>query len=85
MIVKKFDISNGLTIYEDVKLVRVKHNTNNYLIMEDHAPMIGKINGSVTVITKDDEEIFNIKGYFMNKNNTFELIVEEILPNGKDS
>lgn len=80
MIVKKFDIYNGLTIYNDVKIVRIKNLINNYLIMEDHTPFIGKIEGDITIITNNnDEEIFNIRGYFMNKNNIFELIIEELL------
>lgn len=77
MIVKKFDISNGLTVYENVKLVRVKNKRTNYLIMEDHASIIGKINGSITILKQDDsEEILNVKGFFMNKNNVFEVIIE---------
>lgn len=78
MIAKIFDISNGITIYDDVKLVRIKSKNCNYLIMEDHTPVLGEINGRITIINKKEDIFLNdIKGYFVYKNNSFELIVEE--------
>lgn len=86
MIVKKFDISSGLTVYNNVKLIRVKNKKNNYLIMEDHAPIIGKVEGIITILREDDNDInLNVSGYFMHKLNTFELIVEGVLDDGEVS
>ena len=86
MVVKQFDILNGLTVHDNVKLIRVKNRTNSYLIMEDHSPIIGKIDGNVTILSENDsEEVLSIKGYFMHKNNTFEFIIQERLNDGKAS
>lgn len=75
---KVFDISNGVVEYNDIKLVRIKSKRCNYLIMEDHTPVIGQVNGEITILQNNKEIILtDIKGYFMHKNNSFELIVED--------
>ena len=46
--------------------------------MEDYLPIIGDINGNITIEMNDDVVVKeNIIGYYMHKNNTFELIIKE--------
>lgn len=44
--------------------------------MENHAPLIGEIKGSIEVTTKDNKiTLENINGYYLNLNNTFKLML----------
>ena len=76
--VKLFTVTDGLVEYDDVKLIRIKSDKYNLLIMEDYLPIIGDINGNITIEMNDDVVVKeNIIGYYMHKNNTFELIIKE--------
>lgn len=75
---KLFTVTDGLTEYNDVKLIRIKSDKYNLLIMEDYLPIIGDINGSVTIEMNDNVVVKeNIIAYYMHKDNTFELIIKE--------
>lgn len=79
----------GYMSYHDVKMIRLKGNNINLLIMVDYMPTLGEIDGTVEVIT---EEIFdrngstpkvnsitfeNISGFFVVRNNVFKLLLKE--------
>lgn len=69
---------DGLVEYNDVKIVRIISKDYNLLIMKDYLPIIGEIEGSVD-IKSDKEEINlkNIKAFYMNSNNEFNLMIKE--------
>lgn len=69
---------DGLVEYTDVKIVRIISKDYNLLIMKDYLPIIGEIEGSVD-IKSDKEEINlkNIKAFYMNSNNEFNLMIKE--------
>ncbi len=76
--VKLFTVSDGLVEYNNVKLIRIKSDKYNLLIMEDYLPLIGDINGSITIEMNDNViSLDNIIGYYMHKNNVFELIIKD--------
>jgi len=78
MKVRVFDL-NGLVEYEDVKIVRIISKDYNLLIMKDYLPIIGEIDGSVDIKSEKEEiNLKNIKAFYMNSNNEFNLMIREI-------
>lgn len=77
MKVKVFDM-NGLVEYEDVKIVRITSKDYNLLIMKDYLPIIGEIEGNVDIKSEKEEiNLKNIKAFYMNSNNEFNLMIRE--------
>ena len=78
MKVKVFDL-NGLVEYEDVKIVRIISKDYNLLIMKDYLPIIGEIDGNVDIKSEKEEiNLRNIKAFYMNINNEFNLMIREV-------
>lgn len=78
MSVKLLNINTGLTEYENVKFIKIKSKQYNLLIMQDYLPIIGEIEGNVKIETISETiELNNIRGYFMNKKNQFNLFIKE--------
>lgn len=79
ILVKILNIKEGIQTYKDIKFVRIKSDKYNLLIMRDYLPIIGEVNGSVEIEGIESFKIENIKGYYINKNNEFSLIIKEEL------
>lgn len=78
MSVKLLNIRTGLKEYNDVKFIKIKSKDYNLLIMQDYLPIIGEIEGDVKIeLVSDSVELKNIKGYFMNKKNQFNLFIKD--------
>ena len=76
--VRIFDLSKGLVEYEHIKVIRIVSKDYNLLIMEDYLPIIGEINGSVDIKNEDVELNYkNIKAFYMNSKNVFNLMIKE--------
>lgn len=60
-----------------VKLVRVKSSKYNLLIMKGYLPVIGFIDGSVTIETHNTITYENIRAIFSNSHNVFYLIIKD--------
>ena len=76
--VRIFDMKHGLREYEDIKIIRIISKDYNLLIMKDYLPIIGEIEGSVDI--KNDEvdlSFKNIKAFYMNSENVFNLMIKE--------
>ena len=69
---------DGLKEYQNIKIVRIVSKDYNLLIMKDYLPIIGEIEGNVD-IKSDNEEVNlkNIKAFYMNSNNEFNLMIRE--------
>ena len=79
MKVRVFDM-NGLVEYEDVKIVRIVSKDYNLLIMKDYLPIIGEIDGNVDIKSEKEEvNLKNIKAFYMNSNNEFNLMIREVV------
>lgn len=77
MLAKKYDLEQGLVTYENVKAIRITCSKKNYLIMEDHTPLLGSIDGSILIMAEKEEVYLeSIQGYFVHKKNVFELLVK---------
>ena len=76
--VKVFDIRNGMRVYDNIKIIRIISKDYNLLIMKDYLPIIGEIEGSVDIKNDVVNESFkNIKAFYMNSNNEFNLMIKE--------
>ncbi len=70
MLVKIYSLLNGLSVLENVKVIRIKSKDYNLLIMKDYVPIIGEIEGDFEVETdKETKELANIRGYYVCQNN----------------
>ena len=78
MKVKLLDLKTGLTEYDDVKFIRIKSKDYNLLIMKDYLPIIGEIDGDIKIdLINENIVINNIKGFYINKKNQFNLFIKE--------
>ena len=79
LLVKVLDVKKEIQTYDEIKYVRILSKKYNLLIMRDYLPIIGEIEGSIEIEGENSIKIENIKGYYMNKNNVFNLIIKEVL------
>ncbi len=80
IIVKIFNISAGLEVLENVKIIRIKSKDYNLLIMPNYMPLLGEIKGSIDIESEtESKHLENIDAYYVNSNNEFSLVVREEL------
>lgn len=60
-----------------VKLVRVKSSKYSLLIMKGYLPVIGFVDGSVTIESHNTITYENIRAIFSNSHNVFYLIIKD--------
>ena len=78
MSVKILNIQNGLKVYNNVSIIKIKSQKYNLSIMEDYLPVIGEIDGDIEIIAIDNfVKLTNIIGYYMLKHNEFKLFIKE--------
>ncbi len=78
MKVRIFDMEHGLVEYENVKTIRIVSRDYNLLIMKDYLSVIGEIIGSVDIKGENVDLSFKqIKAFYMNNKNVFNLMIEE--------
>ena len=62
---------------ENVKIIRVKSDKYNLLIMKDYWPVVGEINGKIVIEAEESLTFENIVGFFALSHNVFHLIIKE--------
>lgn len=78
ILVRVFDMKQGLVEYKDVKTIRIISKDYNLLIMKDYMPVIGEIVGSVDIKGEDVDLSFKqVKAFYMNSKNIFNLMIED--------
>ena len=76
--VRIFELNHGLREYDEVKLVRITSQDYNLLIMVDYLPLLGEFDGNIDIKGNNvDLSYKNIKGFYMNSNNVFNLMINE--------
>ena len=76
--VRVIDEKQGLSVYDNVRAVRIHSREYVLLIMKDYSPTLGQIDGDVIFLVDDREvTLRNVKGCFKHQGNEFVLIVEE--------
>lgn len=75
------DEEKGLRLITGVNVVRVRSKAYNLLIMEDYLPALGKVDGSVTFLTRDEEyHLEGVRGFYKHQHNEFTLLLEKRAP-----
>ncbi len=65
-------------IFHNVRLLRLKSKDYNLLMMVDYMPVVGELEGMLTIVSENQEVSFeNIRGFYVMKNNVFKLLVKE--------
>lgn len=62
----------------NVKIVRIKSDKYNLLIMKDYWPVVGEINGSVIIEAQESIKYDKLEGFFALSHNVFHLIIKEL-------
>ena len=71
---------NGYQIFHNVKLIRLKSKKYNLLIMVDYMPVVGEVDGDISIVSDNEEiRLDNIQGFYVMKNNVFKLLIKEDL------
>lgn len=66
-----------MTVIENVKIIRIKSDYCNLLIMKDYWPVVGEINGKISIEADKSITYDNIKGFYSLSHNVFHLIIKE--------
>ena len=66
-----------LSEINNVRIIRIKDQKYNILIMKDYWPVLGEINGSVTIEADQNYSYENIIGFYKLSHNVFHLIIKE--------
>lgn len=76
--VRIFTLSKELDIIKNVKFIRIKSIEYNLLIMKGYMPIIGDFEGNVDIESLDKTiSLENIKAFYINADDVFNLIIEE--------
>lgn len=77
ILVRVFDLKSGLIEYKNCEYVRINSKDYKLLIMLDHEPIIGEIEGSIDIKYDGKESsITNVKASFMFSKNIFNLMIQ---------
>ncbi len=77
--VKIFSISKGLEKFDNIKLIRIKSVDYNLLLMPGYVSLLGEIDGNIEFELDNKKMSYdNIKGYYVNSNDEFSLLIKEI-------
>lgn len=77
MQLRLLSFNKGVKIYNGVKMIRLLSRKYNLLIMADYLSTLGEIEGSVIIVTGEEEiRLENIRGYYVNKPCVMTLVVE---------
>ena len=62
---------------ENVKIIRIKSGIYNLLIYMDYWPIVGELDGSISIEGDVNRKYENIKGFYALSRNVFHLIIKE--------
>lgn len=80
ILVKVFNLSQGLVIFNDIKIIRIKSEDYNLLIMPNYMPLLGEVKGNIDIESENVSKHYeNIEAYYVNTNNEFSLFIREDL------
>ena len=68
----------NMKVIENVKIIRIKSDKYNLLIMKDYWPVVGEINGSVIIEAQESIKYDKLEGFFALSHNVFHLIIKEL-------
>jgi len=68
----------NMKVIENVRIIRVKSDKYNLLIMKDYWPVVGEINGKIVIEAEESITYDNLMGFFALSHNVFHLIIKEL-------
>lgn len=69
--------SIDMKVIENVKVIRIKSELYTLLIMKDYWPVVGEINGRISIEAEENITYENINGFYSLSHNVFHLIIKE--------
>ena len=71
-------LDSGIEIeeIENVKIIRIKSDNYSLLILKDYWPVVGEINGSISIEGERNTKYENINGFYSLSRNLFYLIIK---------
>ena len=78
MSAKIISIKDGVHEYDRVRVIYVDSEKYTLMIMPDYTPVLGEVKGTVRIVTED--KLFtmeNVWGFYVLKNNMFQLMLKE--------
>jgi len=72
-------LDSGISMKEmqNVKIIRIKSDKYNLLMMKDYWPIIGEMHGSVAIEGENSIHYDNITAFYSMIHNVFHLIIKE--------
>lgn len=72
-----YTFKDGRAEFNDVTAIRIKSKDYNLLILKDYLAIVGEIDGDIEIETVDGKTLYeNVKAYYINHNNLFNLMIE---------
>ena len=62
---------------ENVKVIRIKSELYTLLIMKDYWPVVGEINGRISIEADENYTYENIEGFYTQSHNVYHLMIKE--------
>lgn len=76
--VRVVDFPNGLRVFDNVLMARLKSSGYNLLVMADHIPVIGEVDGSIELVFDDDIVKFDdVRAFYMHRANVLSLLIKD--------
>ena len=85
MSAKIISIKDGVHEYDRVRVIYVDSEKYTLMIMPDYTPVLGEVKGTVRIVTED--KLFtmeNVWGFYVLKNNMFQLMLKETPASGTE-
>ena len=72
-------LDNGIFLenIEQVRLIRIKSKNSNLLIMKDHCPVIGEVDGDIIIEGDQAKSYISIKALYLFRDNELQIILLE--------
>ena len=67
----------NINVIENVRLIRIKSEFCTLLIMKDYWPVVGELNGKISIEADESYVYENIEAFYSLSHNIFHLIMKE--------
>lgn len=78
IIARIYDIREGLREIQHVDFIRMKSAHYNLMILEDYMPLLGELEGDLTIQAQGEVlTLEDVHGFYIHQNNLFRLMLKE--------
>ena len=76
--VRVVDYPHGLRVFENIQMARIISEKYNLLLMADHVPVIGEVDGNIEIVNeKGIETLKDIRAFYMNRANVLSVLIKD--------